>query len=213
MKQMVIFLITFFLAVHFAGESLNRYAEISEIQKVHSPIESRLIMKDTLRKKYKWYTDRIFKAVYRETENYYEKDTVTFYKMVSVIYALIDAESRGKIKATGPTVGVYLNRRGKLVKEYHKARGLMQVMSFNAEDLKPYQLYSVNHNIRSGMRVFIRSMQAGNRSLRETLKNYNSGINSDYYNEPYIEKIYRNYRTVFTAWKFQKDNVYIVLFD
>lgn len=213
MKKIIISVFAVAVILHLIGVEVEKFEKVEALNETYKPIEYRSVMQSVLKEKYDWYSDRIFDAVYNELKKYYAKDSFDFYKMVGLVHALINAESNGRVRATGPKVSVLIYRNNVLVRENHRARGLMQVMSFHADHLKPRQLYKVENNIEHGVRVLLDGMKKAKGSIRIALKNYNSGINSSYYNEPYIKEITQNYQETFSEWMRQKEQSYIVLLD
>ncbi len=132
------------------------------------------------RKKYKWLKPELYKTIWDSSK----KHNVP----VNLILSLIQSESNGKQKALGKVCNVTLIRKGKRVKENHRAFGFMQVMDFHYKGNNS-DLYNPEINIDLGTKILARAYHRRNRDLRETLKDYNSGPASDFYNEPYIKAI------------------------
>jgi len=77
------------------------------------------------------------------------------------------------------------------------ARGLMQVMAkYHYRNRNPKDLFNVRINIKLGCRILRNYMNLAKGNLIITLKNYNSGPNSRFYNWPYIRRILRKYNHV-----------------
>lgn len=150
----------------------------------------------SLAKHYSWVTQERAELIRQEAQQY----NLSPY----LIAAIIDRESEGKAKLLGPLRNVKLYRRGEIVKEPHRAVGLMQVMSFYA-DRKT--LYQEENNIAMGTKI-IHNCTQQNETLKEALRCYNSGQNSRVYNHPYINDVIASFHSLNGINNFDKENLY-----
>jgi soluble lytic murein transglycosylase-like protein len=128
-----------------------------------------IILKDN----FKWLTRDRFKIIKEESNN----------KNVSpaLICSIIKYETNGNSKA--------ISKAG--------AKGLMQLMPCHLkknEDKNTF--FDEKINISRGTAVLGDYRNRAKYDIRKTLKNYNSGPNSKYYNEKYINKVSTTYFSV-----------------
>lgn len=97
--------------------------------------------------------------------------------------AIIDAESSWKSSARGKDVTVNLTDGPRQA----YAIGLMQVMNFHVSDENI--LWNPVYNVRKGVAILSHYQAIANGNLKITIKNYNSGPASFYYNHRYINKV------------------------
>ena len=134
-----------------------------------------------LKLQYHWVDTRIFEEIQLNSQ----KTGLP----ISILAAVIHAESRGYKYAKGKKVKVVLNN-GKT--KVTRARGLMQIIpEFHWRRKALRQLYDPSHNIRVGSKYLSWCVKVANGNLKTALKNYNSGPNSKYYNWPYISEVIR----------------------
>lgn len=136
---------------------------------------------EVLKKQYKWMNPTYFNAI--------KKASVENEIPIGLIAAIIHFESRygyGK-KAD------YVNpsARGPRIKKLKNMRalGLMQVLPINYKGPKE-DLLNPEINIKVGSAYLAKCYRWGNGSIIETVKNYNSGPRSKFYNMPYIKNVY-----------------------
>jgi len=143
-----------------------------------------------LHKKYEWLNHDIYNTVSENLDLYKLPLNEKLYLLKTLI-ALIDKESTGKHYATGKLCNVYLFKNGKTVLEQHRARGLMQVMVYNTtlKSTEVLKLYNIETNIYWGVKTFMKGYYQSKGDIEVSLKNYNSGINSDHFNWRYINSI------------------------
>lgn len=137
-------------------------------------------------KTFPWYNSHIFNIVYRETTHLKFKNPAFF------VMCIIDAETggTGNRKARGPKVRV---RYGK---KYITTRaiGLMQVIpEFWVKKADRHRLTETEVNVHYGVKALTMMHKLAKGDLRKTLKNYNSGPGSKYYNKKYIDHILGRY--------------------
>lgn len=109
---------------------------------------------------------------------------------INLVKAIIFVESSWKEKALGKKVKVKLIRNNKYVYEWHKAIGLMQVMSFHSKDIN--LLYEPEFNIKKGCQI-LEDCFKKNKSTIKALSCYNMGINNKKYNKKYVLKVLKKY--------------------
>ena len=147
--------------------------------------------------KYKWLDIKLYNIVLGNLR-LYKLERSEELKLINTIVALMDEESWHGKYFTGITCKVLLLRNGKYVYEYHRARGWMQVMIYNTT-LKPHEymkLYNPYINIYWGVNIFMKGYYKSGGNIQVTLKNYNSGMNSDHFNWKYINNIISNTKDV-----------------
>jgi hypothetical protein len=127
-----------------------------------------------LKKQYPWMNKHIYAHIQGHAPTLRIENPEFF------IAAIIQAESQG-----------YRRARSKV-----GARGLMQVMGFWVPKKRVKDLYKPSYNIRTGTRILVHYHKLARGNLRKTLKNYNSGPGSSYYNTPYINRILKQYYTL-----------------
>jgi hypothetical protein len=117
---------------------------------------------------YPWLSDDMYYSISIYSDRYgVEKN---------LVFAIIEAESEGKFYATS-----------------HKgAIGYMQIMPFHYRGSKE-RLYNKDLNLMIGCRYFAYCLKEANGDIIESLKNYNAGPASKFYNIPYIKKVINNY--------------------
>ncbi|MCG8407113.1 MAG: transglycosylase SLT domain-containing protein, partial [Phycisphaerales bacterium] len=138
-------------------------------------------VKSVLFKQYTWMNKYYFDLIYTKSKKYQLNPFLTA--------AVIQAESTGKQYATGKRVVVCVKAIGRkcLKRKATRARGLMQVLPVFYHKNKPVKtLYLPHINIEKGTRILSFCQRKARGNLTVTLKNYNSGHNSSYYNRPYI---------------------------
>lgn len=141
-----------------------------------------------LKKRYSWVNKSIFDLIF-------VNGSTLGWDNYLVVVPLIQAESRGKNYARGRPI-FYSNS-----KEVHQARGLMQVMPFHLNGRYPSKyLHYYSYNLLEGIAVFSMYFKKEKRNINRTLKSYNSGPNSRYYNWPYIKKIKRNFSIILAEY-------------
>lgn len=129
---------------------------------------------------------RYYKGYTRELHNIIQKELVGKEVPLSLVLATIQAESRWKIRAQGKPV--YYKALDKRV----RAIGLMQIMPIINYRGDPKDLYRPEINLRYGIAYLNWCYKKANRNLVDTIKNYNSGPNSTFYNWPHIKKILKD---------------------
>lgn len=133
------------------------------------------IFQEYLKSKYKWYSPEI----YEEISNNCKMSSI-------IVFSIIEVESHGNPKAVGKPVPVYLYRNNKLVREIHRAIGIMQVMNFYA---KESALFNVKENIRIGCRILNECLDV-KKDIKSAISCYSTGKNSRWYNYRYVRKIF-----------------------
>lgn len=137
-------------------------------------------------KTFPWYNSHIFNIVYRETSHLPFKNPAFF------VMCIIDAETggTGNRNARGPKVRVKYGKRYITT----RAIGLMQVIpEFWVKKKDRHRLTEVEVNIHYGVKALTEMYHLAKGNLRKTLKNYNSGPGSNYYNKEYIDHILGRY--------------------
>jgi len=147
-----------------------------------------------LKLEHKWLNQSIYNKISKNLNLYNITDNDEKLYLMNTLVWLIDKESLHGTRFTGILCKVYLHRNGIEVIEYHRARGYMQVMIYNTTltDEEEYKLYDLDINLYWGIKTFMRGYIRANRNIEITLKNYNSGENSDYFNWDYINYIIDN---------------------
>lgn len=123
-----------------------------------------------LQNNFKWLTENRYKIIKEESRK----------KNVSLVFvcSIIQYESDGNSKA--------ISKAG--------AKGLMQLMNCHLKkNEKPEIFFSDKINIDRGTAIVKDFKIRAKHDIRKTLKNYNSGPNSKYYNEKYINKVSTTY--------------------
>ena len=134
-----------------------------------------------LKKQYPWLNRAIFQSVIRHSQ----AEEVNS----DLVLAVINAESYGNPQARGPFVRVKLNNGRH---KYTRALGLMQVIPDFHYKKKRHELFRVDVNIQTGVKVLKQALKDASHDLAIALKNYNSGPHSNYYNWKYIHKVIGN---------------------
>lgn len=101
-----------------------------------------------------------------------------------IVLALIQIESNGNPKAIGPLKKVILLRNNKYIYEYHRAIGLMQVMSFYNDNL-----FDLETNIQYGCKILNECLNKKT-YISLALSCYHNGINNVQFNKEYVNKIF-----------------------
>lgn len=141
-----------------------------------------------LKDKYPWMTEQLYEHIHNNSWK------IKISNSEFLIAALIQSESEGYRFAKSP-VG---------------ARGLMQVMGFWVPKNRKNDLFKSRYNIEIGTKILSRYHRLARGNLRKTLKNYNSGPGSTFYNTPYINRVLGQYyaldkkvknHTLYSIWR------------
>lgn len=147
-----------------------------------------------LKDRYSWMTEDRYQHIKNNSHKLKISNPEFF------IAALIQSESEGYRFAESP-VG---------------ARGLMQIMGFWVPKHKRNDLFNAKYNIEVGTKILAGYHRQAKGNLRRTLKNYNSGPASRYWNTEYINRVLGQYHTLdkrmkkhilYLIWRHQKSEI------
>jgi len=134
--------------------------------------------------KFPWLTYDVYSTIKKE------KKKKNYDLSINFILSVYEAESFGNSKVKGPWVKVKVKKHNKIKYVRTRAYGIGQVIpEFHYAGKNPNDLLNPKICIPISMKILHDYSKLAKNDPVKTLKNYNSGPSSSYYNYKYINKV------------------------